>query len=119
MHMSPVVLIIEPRQEVAFALESAISMSNLSTIVVQHLERLSDIPHAVSAIVVRIAFEGIGDPAHTAIERLPRDRRPPVVAIAWEEAELAEARRLKCDVVLHAPQDINRLCEALINLVRI
>lgn len=115
--MPPVVLIIEPRGEVASALEAAIAMSNLSTVVVQHLERLSDIPHAVAAIVVRIAFEGLGDPAHAAIERLPRDRRPPVVAIAWEENELAEARRLKCDVVLHAPADITRLCETLAKLV--
>jgi hypothetical protein len=59
----------------------------------------------------------VGDPAHAAIERLPRDKRPPVVAIAWEEAELAEARRLKCDVVLHAPREINRLCETLTKLV--
>jgi len=117
--MLPVVLIIEPRREVAAALESAIATSNLSTVVVQHLERLSDIPHAVAAIVVRIAFEGIGDPAHAAIERLPRDRRPPVVAIAWEDAELAEARRLKCDVVLRAPHDISRLCDTLTKLVGI
>lgn len=115
--MPPVVLIIEPRREVAVALESAIAMSNLSTVVVQHLERLSDIPYAVAAIVVRIVFEGVGDPAHAAIERLPRDGRPPVVAIAWEEAELAEARRLNCDVVLHAPRDINRLCATLTQLV--
>jgi hypothetical protein len=115
--MTPVVLIIEPRREVAAALELAIAMSNLSPFVVQHLERLSDIPHAVSAIVVRIAFEGVGDPAHMAIERLASDRRPPVVAIAWEEAEVAEARRMKCDVVLHGPHDINRLCETLTKLV--
>ena len=115
--MPPVVLIIETRREVAAALESAIEMWNLSPVVVQHLERLSDIPHAVAAIVVRIAFEGIGDPAHAAIERLPRDRRPPVVAIAWEEAELVEAQRLKCDVVLRAPQDISLLCETLTKLV--
>jgi len=117
MYMPPVVLIIEPRQEVAAALESAIAMSNLPTIVVQHLERLSDIPHQVAAIVVRIAFEGVGDPAHAAIDRLPRDRRPPVVAIAWEELEVAEARRMKCDVVLHAPHDISRLCDTLAKLV--
>jgi hypothetical protein len=39
------------------------------------------------------------------------------VAIASHEDELAEARRLKCDVVLHAPHEINRLCETLMKLV--
>lgn len=114
--MLPVVLIIEPRKEVAAALESAIGMANLTPVVVPHLERLSDVPYSIAAIVVRIAFESVGDPPHAAISRLPRDH-PPVVAIAWEDDELEEARRLKCDVVLHAPHDITRLCETLTKLV--
>jgi hypothetical protein len=114
--MPPVVLIIESRKEVAAALEAAIELSNFTPIVVPHLERLSDIPHAIAAIVVRVAFEGVGEPTHAAIAKLPRDH-PPVVAIAWEDNELAEARRLKCDVVLHAPHDITRLCEMLTKLV--
>ena len=114
--MPPVVLIIESRKEVAAALEAAIELSNVTAIVVPHLERLSDIPHAIAAIVVRVAFEGVGEPTHAAIERLPRNH-PPVVAIAWDDNELAEAQRLKCDVVLHAPHDITRLCEMLNKLV--
>jgi hypothetical protein len=113
--MPPVVLIIEPRKEIAAALEAAIAMTNFAPVVVPHLERLSDIPQPVAAIVVRVAFEGVGDPAHMAIARLPR-QRPPVIAIAWEEDELEEARRLNCDVVLHAPHDITRLCETLVKL---
>ena len=114
--MTPVVLIIESRQEVAAALEAAIEMSNFSPVVVPHLELLSDVPHTIAAIVVRIAFEGVGEPTHAAIGRLPRPR-PPVIAIAWEHDELAEAHRLKCDVVLHAPHDITRLRETLTKLV--
>ena len=113
---TPVVLIIEPRKEVAAALEATLALSHFSTVVVPHLERLSDIAQPIAAIVVRISFEGVGDPAHRAILRLPRDH-PPIVAIAWEEDELEEARRLKCDVVLHAPHEISRLCEALLKLV--
>ena len=115
--MTPVVLIIEPRKEVAAALESTIALSNLTPLVVPHLERLSDIAHPVAAIVIRISFEGVGDPAHAAISRLSRDTRPPIVAIAWEEDELDEARRLQCDVILHAPHEIGRLCEMLLKLV--
>ena len=114
--MPPVVLIIEARKEVAAALEAAIALAHMTPIVVPHVERLSDIPYTPAAIVVRIAFESATDPPHAAIERLPRDR-PPIVAIAWEEDELEEARRLKCDVVLHAPHDINRLCDTLTKLV--
>ncbi len=114
--MQPIVLIVESRSEVAAALEAAVEMSNFAAVVVPNLERLSDIPHAVAVIVVRIAFEGVGEPTHAAIEKLPRPR-PPVVAIAWEEDELAEARRLKCDVVLHAPHDITRLRETLVKCV--
>jgi hypothetical protein len=113
--MPPVVLIVESRKEVAAALEAAVEMSNVATLVVPHLERLSDIPHAIAAIIVRIAFEGVGEPTHAAVGRLP-PHHPPVVAIAWEDDELAEARRLKCDVVLHAPHDITRLCETLMKL---
>jgi hypothetical protein len=100
--MPPVVLILEARKEVASALEAAIALADLTPIVIPHLERLSDVPYEPAAIVVRIAFESVTDPPHEAIARLPRDR-PPVVA--------------KCDVVLHAPHEINRLCETLTKLV--
>lgn len=114
--MSPLVLIIEARKEVAEALESAIALANLTPIVVSHVERLADLPHTPAAIVVRIAFESVSEPPHAAIARLGRER-PPVVAIVREDDELAEAHRLKCDVVLRAPDDIPRLCETLIKLV--
>ena len=115
--MRPTVLIIEARREVARALEAVIESMNLTAMVVPHLEQLSDLKIDPAAILVRIAFESAGDPPHTAIRRLPRTR-PPVVAIAWEEDELAEARKLKCDVILHAPRDISRLCDTLTKLVQ-
>src|SRR6266850_6652971 len=116
--MPPVVLIIESREEVAAALESAIALANMTPFVVPHLERLSDVPYTPAAIVVRIAFESAVDPPHKAIARLPA-HRPPVVAIAWEKDALEEAQRLKCDVILHAPHDIPRRCETLTRVVRI
>ena len=109
--MHPVVLIIEPRHEVAAALEEVISTARFTAVVIPHLERLSDLGVTPAAIVVRIAFEG-SVPAHAAIEHLPPDH-PPVIAIAWDDAELAEAERLKCDVVLRAPRDVTHLCETL------
>jgi hypothetical protein len=114
--MRPVILIIESRPEVAEALEEVITSARYAAIVRPHVEGLSDLEVVPSAIVVRVAFEGIGEPPHSVIERLPKDR-PPIVAIAWEDREVAEARRLGCDVVLRAPDDVSRLCEALTSVV--
>ena len=116
--MPPIVLIIEARKEVAEALESAIALANVTTVVVPHVERLGDVPYRPAAIVVRIAFESVSEPPHAAIARLGRER-PPVVAIVREERELLEARRLNCDVILRAPDDIPRLCEMLMKVIRI
>lgn len=111
------ILIIEPRREVADALAEVIASAHYNTRVVPHLERLADLGETPAAIVIRIAFEG-REPAHAAIERLPPNR-PPIVAIAWEDEEVAEAARLKCEVVLRAPREVNRLCEALTRVVQV
>ncbi|HXH24389.1 MAG TPA: hypothetical protein VNI78_04005 [Vicinamibacterales bacterium] len=115
--MPPAVLIIEPRREVADALADVVAAARYNVIVRPYIESLSDLAVTPAAIVVRVAFEGISEPPHAAIARLPR-RRPPVVAIAWEDCEVAEAERLNCDAVLRAPDDVPRLCEVLAALVR-
>ena len=114
--MHSTVLIIEARREVAAALEGVLAAANMASVVVPHLEKLSDVQISPAAILVRIAFESVSDPPHTAIARLPPGR-PPVVAIAWEDDEVAEAEKLKCDVILRAPNDIARLCETLTRVV--
>ena len=116
--MQSTVLIIEARSEVAAALEAVLAAVNLAAVVVPHLEKLSDVGILPAAILVRIAFESASDPPHAAIARLPPDR-PPVVAIAWEDDEFAEAEKLKCDVILRAPHDIPRLCETLTRVVQV
>jgi hypothetical protein len=114
--MPPSILILEPRRDVASALEGVVNSANYVAIVAPHLERLSDLPVPPAAIIVRISFESVSEPPHVALGRL-RDR-PPVVAIAWADEEIAEATRLKCDVVLRAPADVSRLCQVLERLVR-
>jgi hypothetical protein len=109
--MRPIILIIETRPEVAEALEEVVTSARYAAIVRPHVECLSDLGVTPAAIIVRITFEGIGEPPHASIARL--SDRPPVVAIAWEDEEVAEALRLKCDVVLRAPDDVGRLCDAL------
>ena len=114
--MQPVILIIEQRPEVAEALQDVITSAHYSTIVRPHVERLGDLEVTPAAIIVRIAFENIGEPAHAAIARMP-EGRPPIIAIVWEEKEAEEAARLACDVVLRAPGDVARLCDALTSVV--
>jgi hypothetical protein len=115
--MGPVILIIERRPEVAAALQDVITSANYSAHVIPHLERLADLGTTPAAIVVRIAFEG-SDPAHVALEKLPSNR-PPVIAIAWEDDEVAEAQRLNCDVVLQGARDVGRLCDVLMRVVQV
>jgi hypothetical protein len=115
--MRPLILIVEPRPEVAQALQDVVASANFDTVVRPYVDRLSDFDVAPAAILVRVAFEGIGEPPHAAVARLPG--RPPVVAIAWEDREASEAVRLGCDVVLRAPQDIGRLCDALMSVVQL
>ena len=116
--MRPAILIIEPRREVAAALEEVVNSANYVAVVIPHLEQLTDVAVPLAAIIVRVTFEPSSEPAHAAIERLPK-RRPPVVAIAWGDEDIAEAERLKCDVILHAPHDIARLPDALQRVVHV
>jgi hypothetical protein len=115
--MRPVILIIEARREVASALQEVITSAHYDAVVIPHLEQLADLGETPAAIVVRIAFEGVV-PAHAAIEKLPANR-PPVLAIAWNDEEAAEAERLKCDVVLRSRDGVSHLCEALKRVVQV
>lgn len=115
--MPPAVLIIESRPEVAEALHDVVTSAKYAAIVRPFVDRLEDVAPTPAAIIVRISFEGVSEPPHAAIARLPIDR-PPVIAIAWEDEEVAEAERLRCDAVLRAPGDVGRLCDVLHRLVR-
>jgi hypothetical protein len=109
--MRPLILIIETRPEVAEALEDVVTSAGYQAMVRPHIDCLSDLDVTPDAIIVRIAFEGVGEPQHAGIGRRPK--RPPVVAIAWEDQEVAESVRLGCEVVLRAPDEVGRLCDAL------
>jgi hypothetical protein len=98
------VLIIEPHDELAAAFEQVVASADFNPIVRRHVQSLSDLGVTPTTIVVRI---GHGD-----ISTLPPDR-PPIVAIVSSEDEAAEAKRLRCEVILRAPSEVRRLCEAL------
>jgi len=113
--MRPSILILEPRREIAAALEDVVASANYLPIVRPYIDGLDGLGVTVAAIIVRVAFDCMSEPAHRALERLRI--RPPVVAIVWDDEELSEAKRLGCEVILRAPDDVGRLCEALSRLV--
>jgi hypothetical protein len=114
--MLPSILILEARREIADALADVVASANYAPIVRPYIDRLADLGVTPAAIIVRIAFEGVSEPPHAALERL-HPNRPPIVAIARQEVEIAEAVRLRCEIVLRAPDDVGRLCDALTRLV--
>ena len=113
--MRPAILIIEPRPEIASALEDVVASANYVPIVRPYIDGVDGLEIDAAAIIVRVAFDGVSEPAHRALERIRI--RPPVVAIIWDEEELTEAKRLGFEVILHAPDDVGRLCEVLSRLV--
>jgi hypothetical protein len=114
--MRPAVLILESRSDVADALHDVITSAHYDAIIRPHINGLADLETRPVAIVTRITSVGGGYPAYRALEML-RENRPPVVAIVWADDEAAEATRLKCEVVLRAPAEIGRLCEALMRVI--
>lgn len=113
--MPATILIIEPRQEVASALGDVIATARYVPVIRPYVDNLADLGLSPAAIVLRVSFDSLSDPPHAALERL--HVRPPVIAIVCEEEEFAEAERLKCEVILRAPGEVSRLCEALAAVV--
>lgn len=113
--MRPSVLILESRRDVADALRDVVESARYEAIVRPHVDDLHTLATWPAAIITRITQAGFGEPSYRAIERLPG--RPPVVAIAWADDEVAEAVRLRCDVVLRAPAEVCRLHEVLTRIV--
>jgi hypothetical protein len=111
----PSVLILESRRDIADALQDVITSAHYRAIVRPHIDHLDNLDARPAAIITRITSVGVGEPSYRAIETL--HCRPPVVAIVWADDEMAEAVRLKCEVVLRAPDDIGRLCDVLTRIV--
>jgi len=101
------VLIIEPHDELATAFEKVIASASYTPIVRRHVDSLDDLAVRPATIVIRIG--------HADLSGLPA-QRPPIVAIASTEEDVAEASRLRCEVVLHGPGEIKHLCDAVRSL---
>ena len=102
------VLIIEPHDELAAVFEDVVASAFCTPpLVRRHVESLNDLRVRPATIVLRVG--------HADVSNLPPDR-PPIVAIAFTDADVAEAERLHCEVVLRAPGEVRRLCDVLRSL---
>jgi hypothetical protein len=113
--MPATILIIEPRQEVANALGDVIASARYVPVVRPYVDNLADVGVSPAAIVLRVSFDSLSEPPHAVLEGM--HVRPPVIAIVCEEGEFREAQRLQCEVILRAPGEVSRLCEALAAIV--
>src|SRR5687768_8668967 len=112
----PIVAIFEPERERATALQEVVSLARCTPITVFVAEELTGFPAPPAAIIVRVAMNRpLGSP-HTELERLPFSSRPKVLALASSEADVAEAQRLGCDVVLREPHQVRALYDALTDI---
>lgn len=108
--MPPPILIIEPHPELAAAFAAVVTSASYTPLVRPHVQSLSDLGVQPAAIVIRIGHGSVP---------VPGPDRPPIVAIATTDADVAEAERLGCNVTLRGAEEICKLVPALERLVRI
>jgi len=109
----PMVAVIETQRDLATALEEVVSLARCTPISVPDVSGLTDLPSPPAAIVVRIATNMPFGAPHAGLEDLPAVDRPKVLALVSSDADVTEAQRLGCDLVLREPHQVRALYDAL------
>jgi hypothetical protein len=112
------VAIVEPYPDLAAALQEVVALANCHAVTMTNAGALSELPHPPAAIVVRIATNLPFESPHAGLEDLARTNRPVVMALASTEADVEEAQRLGCEIVLREPQQVRGLYDALTEVVK-
>jgi DNA-binding NtrC family response regulator len=112
----PTVAIAESHHEIADALEDVVALAGCVPVTVNSIEALQDMRSTAAAIVVRVATEMTDSSPHLVLQELALSTRPLVVALTSSDADVAEAQRLHCEVVLRAPHQVQGLYETLQDL---
>lgn len=112
--MTPTIAIIERRQEFAVALQEVVALARCTAVTLDDFEELTQLPSPPVAIVLRMAANRSLGRARLLLETLTAAGRPKVFALAWTDADVAEAERLGCDVVLREPRQVRALYDALV-----
>jgi hypothetical protein len=115
-HTGPTVVIAEPHHEIADALGDVVRLAHCVPVTVNHFDAVHELRSWPAALVVRVSTELRSMSPHIGLDHLARTRRPLIVALAWSEADVAEAERLECDVIARAPRQVQAVYEALTRL---
>lgn len=116
--MAPTVAIIEPHREFASALQEVVVLARCAPRCVTTFDELTDAA-APMAVVVRLSAKLPSSLLQEGLSRLPSTHRPTVLALASTDADVAEATRLGCDVVLREPRQIRGLYDALARIAAV
>jgi hypothetical protein len=115
-HVRPTVVIAEPHHEIAHALQDVVALAGCVPVIVSNFESMRMLDVQPVAIVVRVATEMPLMSPHLGLRDLGRRGRPLIVALASNEADVAEAERLDCEVIARAPHQVQALYDALTRL---
>jgi hypothetical protein len=111
---APTVVIVEPYRDIATALEEIVSLARCIPLTVGAVEEPAALlQERPAAIIVRVATDLSFRSPHAGLTRWPPSMRPMVVALASTDADVAEAERLGCDVILREPKQVQQLYETL------
>jgi hypothetical protein len=113
----PTVVIVEPYRDIAIALEEVVSLARCTPLTVGAVEEpASLLQERPAAIIVRVATDLSYRSPHAGLTRWPPSMRPMVVALTSTDADVTEAERLGCDVILQEPKQVRQLYDTLTNV---
>ena len=113
--MPPTVAIIEQHPALACALRKVVLFARCVPVVLSCCDELANLTDQPTAVIVRVTTTTPNDSPGDTL----RDLAGPswVLALTTTYADLVEARRLRCDIVLQASQQDQALFEALRDVV--
>jgi len=114
----PTVVIVEPYKDFAAALQEVVALAHCKPVTIGNVAGLSELSKPPAAIVVRVATNLPFESPHAGLDDMHPDKRPLVVALTSSDADVAEANRLGCEVVLREPQQVRGLYDALTHVVK-
>jgi hypothetical protein len=117
-HAAPTVVIVEPYKEFAATLQEVVALARCHPVTIADAAGLTDLAQPPAAIVVRVATNLPFESPHAGLAEMPRVRRPLVVALTSSDADVEEAERLGCELVLREPQQVRGLYDALTQVAK-
>jgi hypothetical protein len=109
----PTVLIVEPYPNLATPVQEVCALANCEPVTVTGCDAFDRLPRTPVAIVLRVTTNQVFQSPHHDLEKIPREGRPPIVALVGSDQDVVEAERLGCDLLLRTPGQMQALYDAL------